>query len=195
MFWSILLAHLLADYPLQTDRLVIAKQQLPGLTLHAGIHLLMIVILTLPVIGTVWPYLLTITVLHFIIDFCKTLFGRRRPDWVIGPYIVDQILHISILIIVAYWIQQTTDLVIWQAFSLWWVLAIGMLMITLIWTITERVISYRDSELQTKVQRSKWLRMGVRVLIFLFVVLSLPSTWVFALTTILIMAYFYRRWL
>ena len=25
MFWTLLLAHLLADYPLQTDRMVIAK--------------------------------------------------------------------------------------------------------------------------------------------------------------------------
>jgi hypothetical protein len=39
MFWPLLLSHLVADYPLQTDAMVQAKKTVPGLTVHVAVHL------------------------------------------------------------------------------------------------------------------------------------------------------------
>lgn len=189
-----MLAHLLGDYPLQTDSMVVAKKRLPGLTLHIGIHLLTMIILTLPVIGIVWPYLLVIASAHFLIDAFKNYLARRRPEIVISSYIFDQFLHFSSLVIVSLWMQNSTDLVIWYAFSPWWGIAIGLLLATYIWFITERITSYRDPALQSAIRRTVWPRMGFRFLIFVLVVISEPVAWIIATVLIVGVIIFYRRW-
>ncbi|MGH8588374.1 MAG: hypothetical protein ACREXX_03240, partial [Gammaproteobacteria bacterium] len=38
MFWTLLMCHFVADYPLQTDAVVQAKKRLPGLLWHVTRH-------------------------------------------------------------------------------------------------------------------------------------------------------------
>ncbi len=51
MFWPLLLSHLVADYPLQTDGMVQAKKTLPGLTVHVAVHLLTMLVFLLGILG------------------------------------------------------------------------------------------------------------------------------------------------
>ena len=102
-----------------------AKQRLPGLMLHVAVHLVTMVILIIQEFWVIWPYLVIITVLHFFVDYLKVLYGRRRPALILGPYIIDQGAHITVLIIVASVLAQKTDLVVWYAFSSWWPMIIG----------------------------------------------------------------------
>ena len=94
IFATLLLAHLLADYPLQTNWMVQAKRTWPGLTLHVGIHLAVMLVLTAPSFAQSWPFLLMLAALHFAIDSLKNILACRRPHWVTGPYLFDQFLHL-----------------------------------------------------------------------------------------------------
>lgn len=194
MFWTFLLAHLLGDYPLQTDRLVIAKKHLPGLALHVGIHWAVMMLLFYPVIGIVWPYILVVAIFHFGIDAFKNFLGRERPQWVISPYILDQTLHLSSLLFVSVWMAQTTELPVWPVISPWVIYVIGLLLSTYIWFVTERILVYHSDNRQMSIKSSMWPRMGSRMLLYLLVVAPLPSMWVLALLGIIIIVLLYSRY-
>ncbi len=193
MFWTLLLAHLLADYPLQTDRMVLAKKHLPGLLLHVGIHLAVMIVLFFPVIGVAWPYLLVVAVCHFFIDAFKNYLGRKRPNWVIRSYALDQTLHLISLILVGIWMDRTTDLPVWPVISPWIVIIIGLLLATYIWFISERILVYQIDQRQWAVTASMWPRMGVRLLLYALVVAPYGFTAVLSLAAIIAVIFLYRR--
>ena len=193
MFWTLLLAHLMADYPLQTDRLVVAKKHLLGLIVHVSIHWAVMMLLFLPVIGFMWPFILIITLLHFGIDAFKNFLSRKRPQWVIGPYTFDQILHLSSLFLISAWIAKTSELPVWQVTSPWVVYMIGLLLSTYIWFVSERILVYRKDNRQMSVTSSMWPRMGARFILYLLWVAPLAFTWFLALLAIVVIVIFYRR--
>ena len=196
-----MLAHLIADYPLQSDKLVAAKMRLPGLTLHVAIHWIVMTILTWPVRVLVWPYILAITFMHFSIDYFKVVLNRRRPEWVIGPYLWDQPLHWLSLIIACTLMGNQTNLPIWNVTSPWWIYGIGLLIATHIWYITERVLTYRDKEIQPQIRETMWPRMFTRLLFYSGFAAATP--WSLLFVIILFGAAFFlydrfqypRRWL
>ena len=189
-----MLAHLIADYPLQPDRLVAAKQHLPGLSIHIAIHWVVMTLFTWPVRAIIWPYILTVAILHFGIDYFKAYMGRTRPDLVIGPYLLDQPLHWVSLIIVGIWMARSTSLPVWDVLSPWWIYGIGILIATYIWFITERVISYRDPTLQAWVVESMWPRMSARFMLYALLVAALPYTLLLALLVMGVITYLYHRY-
>ncbi len=201
MFWTLLLAHLLGDYPLQTDRLVVAKKHLPGLALHVGIHWAVMMLLFIPVIGIAWSYILVVAIFHFGIDAFKNFLSQKRPQWVISPYILDQTLHLSSLLLVSAWMAQTTKLPVWPVISPWVVYVIGLLLSTYVWFVSERILVYHSDNRQMSINSSMWPRMGTRLLLYLLVAAPLSFTWFLALCAIIIIAIFYsrnnypRRWL
>ena len=194
MFWTLFLAHLIADYPLQPNRLVIAKNHIPGLTIHVSIHWLTMTILTWPVRIIIWPYVLAITIMHFGIDYFKVFLGRKKPQWVIGPYLWDQPLHWISLILVGFWMEKSTSLTVWAVLSPLWIYGIGFLMCTYIWYVTERVLTYRDRDLQARVTGSMWPRMGVRLLLTILLVAAKPASLLLVLAVLGGMIYFYGRY-
>ena len=78
VFWMLMLAHLVGDYPLQPDWMVQAKRTWRGLTLHVGVHLAMLLILAGTGRSAFWPFLLALAAMHFAIDF--QLAGRHCID-------------------------------------------------------------------------------------------------------------------
>lgn len=194
MFWTFLLAHLTADYPLQTDRLVIAKKHLPGLTIHVGIHWIVMMLLLIPVIEIVWPFILVVAILHFCIDAFKNFLGRRRPQWVIGPYIFDQFLHVSSLLLVSIWMAQTVELPSWQVTSPAVIYAIGFLLSTYTWFVSERILVYRYDNRRLSVTSTMWPRMGTRLLLYALAVAPITYAWVLTLLAVIIVAILYRRY-
>lgn len=162
MFWTLGLAHLIGDYPLQTDGLVRAKRHWYGLLLHVAIHLLVMLLLTGRDSLVVWPQLLVLTAAHYAIDSLKSLESKRWPQFVILPYVMDQVLHIISIFLVATWIESRYGI---QRDSTWLVYATAYLTATHVWFITERIIAHRETDYQAAVETHRWSRLATRALV------------------------------
>ncbi len=91
---ALLLGHLVADFPLQTDRIYKLKNEsCLGIALHAAIHMILTAFLIKQPL-TVWPLLVTLGVLHFLIDLVK-VHAPQKPQ-AIG-FVLDQVAHIVVL--------------------------------------------------------------------------------------------------
>jgi hypothetical protein len=101
MFYLLLLAHLVADFILQPHWLVIRKQRWDGLLIHGGIVL--VCMLALPLIDRAalarWPTMLGITAVHIAADRWKVRYGHRIPGPPIVPFLLDQAIHMTTLIV------------------------------------------------------------------------------------------------
>lgn len=94
---GLLLAHLIADFPLQADwvyrwRICSAA----GLALHAAIHVMVTALILKDVLGY-WPILVLVGLLHFAVDWLK-------PYWrgsALARFLLDQAIHIIALIGIA----------------------------------------------------------------------------------------------
>lgn len=161
MFWTLGLAHLIGDYPLQTDRIARAKRHWPGLTLHVAIHYAVMLLLAGRDSLRLWPYLLVLAAVHFAIDSFKNFETRRWPHRVMLPYVLDQALHIISIVLVSAWIQSETGI---QHDGPWLVYAAAFLSVTHVWFITERVLAHRRPGYHKAVNAHRWSRQLVRAL-------------------------------
>ncbi|HWQ14300.1 MAG TPA: DUF3307 domain-containing protein [Roseiflexaceae bacterium] len=99
MFYLFLLAHLVADFMLQPYWLVVRKRHLYGLAIHCGVVLACMLALPLldPATAALWPAMLAITAVHFATDWGKVQHGGRIPGPPIGPFLLDQVVHVATL--------------------------------------------------------------------------------------------------
>jgi hypothetical protein len=102
MFYLFLLAHLVADFVLQPYWLVMRKRRWDGLLIHGGIVLVCMLLLPLLDRATLalWPAMLAITAVHVAADWWKVRFGHRIPGPPIGPFLLDQVIHVTTLCVV-----------------------------------------------------------------------------------------------
>jgi hypothetical protein len=192
MFWILALSHLLADYPLQTDRMVRAKRRLPGLALHVGIHWLVMTALTWQSYRLMWPIVLGITIVHFGIDAIKNYLMSRYPERVIGPYFLDQFLHVISLVVAGLLIQGTDSVVVWEA-PLLPLLLTGLVLCTYVASVTERILVHDHPALLEEIERTQYLRFATRSLLFLLLALAIGPAIVLALIWAAAMYFYYRR--
>jgi hypothetical protein len=173
MFWTLLLCHLIADYPLQTDAMVQAKKRLPGLTLHVAVHLVTMLVIVLGIARMEWrtalPAILAVTVFHFAIDVWKNVLSKLRPHWVISGYLQDQVLHVASLLFVADWL---TGVEMFAVPATWVIYTSGYVLVTHVWFVTERVLTYRNKARQTLVNTQLWPRMVSRALLLTLLLLG-----------------------
>lgn len=162
VFWMLLLAHLVGDYPLQPDWMVQAKKTWRGLTLHVGVHLAMLLLLAGTGRSVLWPFLLALAAMHFAIDACKNWLMVARPSWVSGPYIFDQFLHLVSLLVVAAWIDTAVPTDAMPHYGSWMVYASGLLAATYAWYITERILVRNHAAYLAEVNGQRWARMAAR---------------------------------
>lgn len=181
IFWLFYLAHFLADYPLQPGWLVEAKRNWRGLLVHVSIHLATTLFIVGSVRRFIWPYLLLLAGFHFAIDVIKNLFFIYRPNWIIGPHLLDQFLHLLSIIFIANRAQGIIPEAWLPDYHVWPIYAIGYLLATYVWFITERIISYAAPAYQREISTYLWSRMITRALfvtLFLlawqFLVLAAP---------------------
>ncbi|MBE7529553.1 MAG: DUF3307 domain-containing protein [Ardenticatenaceae bacterium] len=119
IFFTLLLAHLLADFPLQTNRIFRMKVQGPkGLALHVTIHVLVTALLAHN-FWQVWPTLLVLGFLHYVTDWAKL---RYANDPLTPGFIVDQVIHVLTLILLTVLTPQ-----IIPVFPLWFLVPAVML--------------------------------------------------------------------
>ncbi|MBV7332392.1 DUF3307 domain-containing protein [Chloroflexi bacterium TSY] len=176
MFWPLLLSHLLADYPLQTDAMVQAKKTLTGLVMHVAIHLATMLVVIFGVLQvaphpTFWG-VLVITVVHFGIDTWKNYFSNRWPHWVILGYLQDQGLHIASIVGVTLWLAWLNHELPLADNGLWLVYACAFTLVTHAWFVTERVLFYKDKDYQQWVSAQLWPRLMSRAVLFSVVLLG-----------------------
>jgi hypothetical protein len=102
MFYLFLLAHLVADFVLQPYWLVLRKRRWDGLLLHGAIVLVCMLLLALLDRSTLalWPWALGIAAVHVGADWWKVRFGDRIPGPPIGPFMLDQAIHLTTLYVV-----------------------------------------------------------------------------------------------
>ncbi|NWG18855.1 MAG: DUF3307 domain-containing protein [Chloroflexi bacterium] len=100
MFYLFLLAHLTADFVLQPLWLVQRKRYWHGLLIHGAIVLACMLLLSCVDRRALalWPAMLLITAVHVCADWWKVRYGDRIPGPPIGPFMLDQVIHLMTLI-------------------------------------------------------------------------------------------------
>lgn len=178
MVWHVLLAHFLADYPLQIPWILRHKRQTWAVAVHAGFHLVIMLLLVGVERGRLWPYLAVLAGVHFLIDLGKNLVYKLRPRWVIAPYVVDQSIHYLAIWLIFVWIEAAVGATQPPFDPQWALLATSYLVVMYVWHISERIMVYSSPSYQAEVQAHFWPRMLTRsgLLTLLLVVSGLPST-------------------
>ena len=97
----LLLAHVLSDFVLQTKKMVIHKG---WFSRYLFLHILVVYICTVAFTGW-WLTAIAIAVTHYVIDGLKTETKKRQLATDLVLFVVDQILHILILLF--FWAFQT----------------------------------------------------------------------------------------
>jgi hypothetical protein len=109
LFWRLLLAHLIADFPLQTDAVfAIKKGRAWGLLLHSTLFGLTAILLAGPFlrIWAVWGSLVLLWLFHSAIDKAKlALVGSGRKDHLVY-FLLDQVLHIGTVALVCLFLNR-----------------------------------------------------------------------------------------
>jgi hypothetical protein len=164
MFWSLLLAHFLADYPLQSNQMARSKRNLGMLLLHIGIHLGVMVVLVAGSVIQTWPYLLLLAALHFSIELGKLAVQRTRPNWVVVPYLADQAVHVATIALVTFLAEARLGVIALPLSRTWAVYLIAYLLATHVWWITEGVLAHGDALYRQEVMAQGWSRMAARAL-------------------------------
>lgn len=166
MFWHLLLAHFIADYPLQPNWMVANKRRPSVLLLHIGTHFVVMLLLVGATHQALWPFVLLLASIHLIIDVGKITLNARRPDWVVVPYLVDQLLHVISIVGIAYWIGQSVSMTAPPLSPQLAVLATAYLLVTYVWFISERVMAYAAPDYRQELVAQAWPRMFARAIFF-----------------------------
>lgn len=163
MFYHLLLAHLLGDYPLQPTWLLREKKRTRGLLLHAGIHFFTLVIVVGISRVDLWPILLLLTTVHFAIDYAKISYAKRYPDQVTGPYLFDQGVHLISLFVFAGLIQSIdpnpTSGISEDAL----LIAIIFVGVTFVWGISEKIFVHKNQAYLVELNKQYVGRMIARL--------------------------------
>jgi hypothetical protein len=97
IFWRLLLAHFIADFPIQTNKIYFLKTKYPwGSFLHSGIFIIVSALLLWPLWNRLdfWLFLLFLFVSHGIQDLLKIIYNRQNSHDTIWLFLIDQVLHI-----------------------------------------------------------------------------------------------------
>jgi len=170
VFWYLLFAHLISDFPLQPTWMVMNKTRFGVLFLHVTIHFFVSLVFVFLIAREVWPFLVLLALIHFLIDTGKNYLNEKRPNWVVGPYIFDQILHISSIYFIAVLLEINSGIPPFALGPVWLIILIAYLFVTYIWYISERIIVYKNAAYFQQVVDKEWSRMLTRAL---FLTLSL----------------------
>lgn len=175
---SLYLSHLLVDFYLQPSSWVIAKQEgkEKAWQLHAHAALSgVLAFLCLGLFTQNWNWLLLplVAIPHFFIDLWKIRFGKGIID-----FFIDQILHISHLLVILGWlakpIQMTQDLLLKVA-----IIAIGALFLVLpsgliIGMMTKKFHANLNAKDKLKAlpEAGRWIGILERLFIFISILVG-----------------------
>ena len=103
---TLLLAHLFADFPLQSNRLArLKKSSIRGVLIHVLIYMGATALL-LQQPFHYWPLVLGLGLAHFTIDAIKIVYTSQRA---ILSFVIDQIMHVATIVLgvfIAHWLWR-----------------------------------------------------------------------------------------
>ncbi len=105
LLYRLLLAHIIADFPLQTSQIFKIKMNTQwGVILHTIIVLIFSILFTFPYLENpkVITILLIIFISHTIIDKIKLERSKKTNTNNLKVFLIDQVLHISIIAILTF---------------------------------------------------------------------------------------------
>lgn len=175
MFWRILLAHVLADYPLQPDLIVFNKRKAWAVGVHIGTHFLTMFVLVGPARTQIWPHLLVLAGVHLLLDVTKSSITPARASSAIPYYLLDQLLHVLSIFVVSTWIERGLDESLIPVASEWPLLATGYIVATYVWFITERTAFIADKLYVDELEDQFWPRMIGRAVMLTALLLVSPG--------------------
>lgn len=107
LFFNLLLAHIIGDFYLQTDKTCEDKKR--GIkSFHHYLHALVIFAVTYlfsNAYSTFWMYALGVSITHLIIDCVKS---SVHKDGLL-TFCIDQLLHVGIIAAAVWWYAHTTS--------------------------------------------------------------------------------------
>lgn len=178
IFWALLLAHLLGDFVLQSDRLVQAKHRLSGLLIHGAIHLAVGAALLLPEAIGAWVVLALLIGSHMLVDSLKISRERAQQRSQLGLFLADQFVHLLLIAGAARWLViQYPSVHPWLSEKLI-VAAVGLTLVTFVWWITEQILveGRADRAYVRELSEYRWGRMAARSIAFLGIWLLIGGT-------------------
>ena len=104
VFIKLLLAHLIGDFVLQPTRWMIHKEANKIKSKYLYLHIVLHFAITMLLLWdyTFWKLLLIIVVSHYFIDLGK-LYSNRLFKNKATPFFVDQLLHVAVLYVCAFY--------------------------------------------------------------------------------------------
>lgn len=112
LFVPLLLAHFIADFPLQTGRVFQWKSQGPaGVGIHSGIFVLIALSFSIPLLRQplMWGYILSLGISHFVIDWLKIFYPNRRGRDDLWTFLFDQLLHTIFVLFIGLLARATLE--------------------------------------------------------------------------------------
>lgn len=180
---TLLIAHLFADFPLQTNKLAQLKEKYwYGVLLHVLVHVLVMSLLIHESLSY-WPLLLGVGAAHFIIDGLKFFCPAQKG---IVYFLVDQLLHVGTIVVAAYLVHQDGLSAPVSILPQAWLLPIlsgafvpAIMVLLWIWTnsLSHEFLAQSSLLYWTKYQILS-IEQRIGVLLFLFVCLQ-PSLYLF----------------
>jgi hypothetical protein len=153
------------------------RDDLRILSLHAGIHFLLMLLLVGAARTVVSPYLLLLALAHLVQDRIKNNLTNKRPDLIRVSFVIDQFLHFFAIGIVVWVLQDVLGLLPTTEKPVWVMIAIAYLFVTYIWFITERLFNLSDRDYLQNINTTKYSRMLSRGgLVSLFLVIQAWKT-------------------
>ncbi len=139
IFVKLLLAHLIGDFILQSNKWVADKEEKKHKSIYLYAHIFLHGILAWILIGNAdfGLYALLLAVLHGIIDVLKLSFQKdsNRRLW----FVCDQILHLIVIVgIAAFYSGQTIDFSLFD--NKFWIVLTGLLLLTKPTSIVIKII-------------------------------------------------------
>lgn len=179
IFLKLLLAHLFGDFILQPDKWVAHKEQHKIRSKYLYIHVLIHTVLSFIFLWdlSIWYVAIIIGISHYIIDFAKLQFQNKRTKkyWFFG----DQILHISVLLIVSNYFNEFTfsfihDFNLIKYLTAAVFLTVPTSVIIRILLNTWSPVTVEHSKLQTSslVNAGKYIGILERLLVFVFIAVN-----------------------
>jgi hypothetical protein len=179
MIWNLFLAHFLGDFVFQTEWLVRNRYKFWVLSIHGGIHLLLMLVLIGDARTILWPYIVIISLAHMLQDRIKVIVNQRKPEWLASSFIIDQLLHYSVLIVMLRWVQgmalpykpiEKSPVII---------SALVLVLVSFVWFISERILNFKNLEYVENINKTRYSRMVARAgIVSLFIALrswSVPA--------------------
>lgn len=169
VFLPMLAGHLVADFWLQPSSWVHHKKskgwRSGKLLIHSIIGAILPVIFTLQF--ELWWFIIVIFATHFLIDAIKLRFNDS-----ITTFLVDQMLHISVLFVLAFVLTKAT---IPDNYSVFWVCTVGFILVTnplgiLTGMFLKTVTDAKSTS--AKLDASAWIGILERILIVIFILIS-----------------------